>query len=187
MSDEPRTSGSRVVGGKGKPTPKRSAAQRRRMGPVAPPPTTRREAAKRLRAQEAERRREVREGTRAGDPARMMARDAGPVRAFVRDVVDRRRNLAVLLLPVALLLVVAQLAGSPTLLAVAARLWTITLFAVLLDLIFIGVMLRRVLRDTFPEERSLRGHLGYGLLRSTVFRRFRMPPPRVRPTGLRRR
>ncbi len=172
--------------GKGRPTPKRSEAQRRRGGPVAPPPATRREAAKRLRARQAEARKGVRDGTIAGDQSRMLPRDAGPARALVRDLVDGRRNFAVVLLPVALVLVLAQFLGNPAVLSVAARLWTATLLVVVADLIAIALVLRRKVGAVFPGER-VRGHVGYGLLRSTVFRRFRMPPPRVRPRGLLRR
>jgi len=179
----PSTAGSRIVAGKGRPTPKRSEAQKRRSGPVPPPPATRKEAAQRLRASQAEQRKQVREGTAAGDDSRMLRRDAGPVRALVRDVVDRRRNVAVLLLPAALLLLIAQLVAEPAVLSIAVSLWSATLLAAFLDLMVTLVLLRRAISAAFPDEK-LRGHLFYGLIRTTVFRRFRMPPPRVRPGGL---
>ena len=169
--------------GKGRPTPKRSEAQKRRGGPVPPPPTTRREAAARLRAQGREDRADLRRGTTSGDPDRMLPRDAGPVRALVRDVIDARRNTAVLLLPVALLLVVAELSDQAVLVAVAGRLWAATLLAVLVDVFLTVRAVRRALTAAHPDVR-LRSHIGYGLLRSTVVRRFRMPPPRTSPPPL---
>ena len=175
MSDD-----AKVSLGKGRPTPKRSEAVKRRSGPVTPPPATRKEAAQRLRAERAQERRAVRAGTATGDPGRMLKRDQGPVRAAVRDVVDGRRNLPVLMLPVAMVLVLAQITGNTAVLAVAVRLWTVTLLAVALDLVVLAVVVRRRLRTAFPDE-SARGHVGYALLRSTVMRRFRMPPPRVHP------
>ncbi len=178
MSDD-----AKVSLGKGRPTPKRSEAVKRRSGPVTPPPATRKEAAQRLRAERAEERRAVRAGTATGDPARMLKRDLGPVRAAVRDVVDGRRNLPVLMLPVALVLVLAQLAGSAALLALAVRLWTVTLLAVAIDLVVLAVVVRRRVRTAFPDAPG-RGHVGYALLRSTVLRRFRMPPPRVSPGSM---
>ena len=181
---EQSTAGSRRIGpGKGRPTPKRSEAQKRRTGPVPPPPATRKEAAQRLRASQAQARQQVREGTLAGDDRRMLPRDAGPVRAFVRDAVDGRRNTGVLLLPAALLSVLAQLTRNPSLLAVMTGLFFATLIATVLDLVLTGLRLRGELGKRFPDER-LRGHISYGLLRTTVFRRFRMPPPRVRPGSL---
>lgn len=179
MSDD-----AKVNLGKGRPTPKRSEARKRRGGPVLPPPTSRREAAKRMRAQAAQERRDVRAGLRSGDPARMLPRDAGPVRALVRDVIDGRRNLAVLMLPVALVLVVAQFSGNVAVLEVAVRFWTLTLLLVVGDLVAVAIVLRRRLRTAFPDLGRTRGHVGYGLMRSTVFRRFRTPPPQVAPRGL---
>ena len=165
--------------GKGRPTPKRSEAGRRRSGPVAPPPATRKEAARRLREERAEQRRSG--NPAAGrEPGRVLKRDLGPVRALARDVVDGRRNLAVLMLPAALLLVLAQLVGNAALLALAVNSWTVTLLAVVLDLVFLAVLTRRRVREAFPDERT-GAHVGYALLRSTVLRRWRMPPPRVAP------
>ena len=165
--------------GKGRPTPKRSEAQGRRTGPVAPPPTTRKEAAKRLREQQAAGRKRLRDGTIAGDERAMLPRDAGPARRLVRDVVDSRRTLGVALLPVALLLVIAQVVKQPALLQVALAVWTATVVVVLFDLFVTGRRIRRTLGRELPGQGRMRGHIGYGLLRSTVFRRFRMPPPKV--------
>ncbi len=182
MSDD-----AKVTLGKGRPTPKRSEARGTRGGPVLPPPASRREAAKRVREQQSADRKAVRAGTLAGDQARMLPRDAGPVRAAVRDLVDSRRNAGVVMLPVALLLVASQLSGVPALLAVAYRVWTVALLVVLGDLLATGYAIRRQVRADFPGETKARSHVFYGLLRSTVFRRFRMPPPRVRPPALLRR
>jgi len=84
--------------GKGRPTPKRSEAQKRRSGPVAPPPTSRREAAKQLRAKQAENRQRVRKGSLAGDETALLKRDQGPVRKMVRELIDSRRSLGWILL-----------------------------------------------------------------------------------------
>jgi Protein of unknown function (DUF3043) len=173
--------------GKGRPTPKRSDSQRRRGGPVAPPPATRREAAKRLREQQAVGRKRIREGSRTGDPTAMLPRDRGAVRAAVRDTVDGRRNVAVLLLPVAALLLVSNFAGNDTFVTVASRVWTVALIALILDEAALIGRLRRTVKEQFPEERSVRGHILYGMLRSTQFRRLRVPPPRVRPKAMLRR
>src|SRR5205823_3443859 len=91
------------VSGKGRPTPKRREAQRRRTGPVAPPPRTRREAARRLREQNAVRRAEYRQGLRSGDDKYLSVRDRGPERALIRNIVDSRRNAGGIFLPVAFL------------------------------------------------------------------------------------
>ena len=162
--------------GKGRPTPKRSEAQRgRRGGPVPPPPRTRKEAAQRAREQAKTARTQVREG-RA-----LLPRDAGPVRALVRDVVDSRRSIGTLMLPLALLLLLAQASGNRRVLDVALLVWLVGVVALVTDLVLTARALRTRLREQFPEERRLRGHIAYGLLRTTVFRRWRIPAPTTSP------
>lgn len=168
--------------GKGRPTLKRSDKERR-SGPVAPPPRTRKEAATRMREQQALERKGRRSGAGV-DPDRLMARDRGPVRAAVRDVVDRRRNIGVLLLPLAVLLVAAQLVGDDRVLRIATSVWTAGLLAVVIDMALLGLRVRSTVRSQFPDEGRTLRHVGYAVLRSTVFRRFRMPPPLVAPGGV---
>ena len=162
--------------GKGRPTPKRSEAQRhRRGGPVPPPPRTRKEAAKRAREQARASRGRFRDGSD------LLPRDAGPVRALVRDVVDSRLSIGPLMLPLALVLVVAQLSGSRRILDFALTVWLVGVVALFADLVVTGLALRRRIRAEHPEVRKLRGHVAYGLMRSTVFRRWRLPVARVSP------
>ena len=165
--------------GKGRPTPKRRDAERKRSGPVAPPPANRREAARRVREQAREQRKQVKTGTRSGDTRHMLTRDQGPVRQLVRDLVDNRRHIGVLLLPAALLPVVAQLSGSEQVLALATTLWLATLLAAISDFVITALVVRHRVRSDFPEERKMRGHILYAVVRTAQFRRFRLPPPRV--------
>ena len=174
MSESPTT-------GKGRPTPKRKDSQRRHGGPVAPPPATRKEAAKRVRAKGAEQRKAVRAGTRAGDERAFLTRDQGPVRRLVRDLVDSRRHVGVLLLPATFLPVLANLSGSQQIRAAAVSLWLVGVAAAVADMVVTGVLVRRRVLHDFPQETKTRGHVGYGLIRTTQFRRFRVPPPQVRP------
>jgi hypothetical protein len=169
---------------KGRPTPKRRERERRRTGPVAPPPQTRKEAAQRQREAARASRTKAREGAAKGDERYLTRRDSGPVRKLVRDVVDRRRSAGVLLLPVAVLLVVAQLSRNPTVLSVALTLWLAALLAVAFDLVVLLATIRRRIRQEFPEEHRMAGHLAYGFLRSTVIRRWRVPAPAVTPPPL---
>ena len=88
--------------GKGRATPKRREAEAKKRGPVAPPPRTTREAIKRnkvLRQQNPatkdERRaatKERRERMMAGDEKYLLPRDRGPVKAYIRDLVDSDRK-----------------------------------------------------------------------------------------------
>ena len=162
--------------GKGRPTPKRSEAQgARRARPTAPPPRTRKEAAQRAREQARASREQVREGRV------LLPRDAGPVRALVRDVVDARRSIGTLMLPLALVLLLAQASGNRRVFDVAILVWIVGVAALFADLVTTGLVLRKRLREEFPEETKRRGHIAYGLLRTTVFRRWRIPAARVSP------
>lgn len=170
--------------GKGRPTPKRSASARRPSGPVAPPATTRKEAAQRQRDDAKAARERVKQGGAAGDERYLAKRDKGAVRAAVRDTVDGRRSLGVLLLPLALLIVLAQISGNRQVLNVAFTLWVIGLLAIFVDAAVTLFAVRRTVREAAPDEDRLLGHLGYGFLRSTVWRRWRVPKPRVSAPGL---
>jgi hypothetical protein len=171
--------------GKGRPTPKRSESQRRRTGPVAPPPQTRKEAAKRQKEAAAASRARVKDGAARGDDRYLSKRDAGPVRALVRDTVDARRNVGVLLLPLAVILVIAQAVSGatdePGILDLALLIWLAGLLALAADLVLTALAIRKAVHEQFPEEGRTGRHISYGLLRSTVFRRLRLPAPRVRP------
>ena len=167
--------------GKGRPTPKRSEAQKRRSGPVLPPPANRKEAAKRAREQAALARTQARQGVARGDDRHLPARDAGPVRALVRDVIDARRSVGVLMLPMALLLVLAQLSKNITILNFAATLFLAVILALAADVVVASFAIRRRIAEQFPGEGRMARHIGYGILRSTVLRRLRMPTPRVSP------
>ena len=55
---------------------------------------------------------ERRERMMAGDDAYLLPRDKGPVRRYVRDIVDSRRNVLGLFMPAALGLIFVMLAVS---------------------------------------------------------------------------
>lgn len=165
--------------GKGRPTPKRRDVEKRRGGPVAPPPTNRREAAKALRAKQAAERQRGRTGASSPTGGVLLARDQGPVRRLVRDLVDSRRNLGGVLLPAAALSIASFFTKDRQVLAAISGVFVATLFAVALDSLLLSSIIRRRVRADFPTEGKLGGHVFYGVLRSTVIRRFRMPKPRV--------
>lgn len=178
MTDQTETTG------KGRPTPKRKDAQGKRTGPVTPPPSNRREAAKQLREKQAQGRKQVRQGNLTGDDKALLPRDRGPIRKLVRDIVDSRRSLGFLLLPVAGAVFIGNLSGNTSVQGATLGLWVATILGVLIDMVLVSLLLRRSLAAAFPDEKR-RGHIAYGLLRTTVFRRFRMPRPQVARAGLR--
>ena len=180
-SPAPEGLGVRRTPGKGRPTPKRREAQRKRTGPVAPPPRTRREAYRRMREQNAVKRADVREGVRSGDERRRLpARDQGPVRALVRDLIDSRRNVGAVFLPVAALVFAGYLIPSAQVRALTVSLWLAVFLLIIVDSVFLGTRIRRAVRARFPDMTERMGLLiWYGVSRAIMIRRWRMPKPRV--------
>ncbi|WP_026918679.1 DUF3043 domain-containing protein [Gordonia shandongensis] len=180
--------------GKGRPTPKRRDAQRRR-GPVAPPPMTRAEARARKKAlrstmskQErkevaAERRRirtEQREKMMAGDEKYMMARDRGPVRKMARDIVDSRRNVAGLFLPFAIFLLVMLM--SPNLAVLGNLVLLVFVLVTIIDSVYLGYRVNRRVRARYPDSTDHGFRLGwYSFTRAMQLRMMRAPKPQVKP------
>ena len=166
--------------GKGRPTPRRREAQRRRTGPVGPPPKTRREAVRRMREQGTDRRAEARAGLRAGDERYLPARDQGPERRMVRDIVDSRRNAGVLFLVSAVIYFVGLIVPSVQVKAAITALLLTVLILVVFDSALIGLRIRKLMRERFPDSRETLGRLiFYGATRATMIRRWRMPKPAV--------
>jgi Protein of unknown function (DUF3043) len=165
--------------GKGRPTPKRREAQRRR-GPVAAPRTP--AEARRMRAsRRAETRAETSAGVRAGQEKYLLPRDRGPARKLVRDVVDSRRNAGSLFLLVAVVVFVGYLVPSPQVRAFTVSLWMAVFAVLIIDSIILGTRIRRVLREREPDAVERPGRLvWYGVTRATMIRRWRMPPPQVK-------
>jgi hypothetical protein len=170
----------RHQGGKGRPTPRRRDAQRRRTGPVAPPPKTRREAYRRMKEQGADRRVAQREGLKAGDERFLLPRDQGPERRLVRDVVDARRNGGSLFLFVAVLYFLSVFIRDVRFQAIAVSLWIAMLVLLLVDSTVLGLRIRRLIHERFPDSRERMSRLiFYGVTRATMLRRWRSPKPQV--------
>ena len=166
--------------GKGRPTPRRREAQKRRTGPVAPPPKTRREAVRRMRAQGTDRKSEAREGLRAGDERYLSPRDRGPERRMVRNIVDSRRNAGVLFLLSAVVYFAGLLIPSVQIKAAITALWLTVLILLVVDSAVIGLRIRKLMRERYPDStQRLSSLIFYGATRATMIRRWRMPKPVV--------
>ncbi len=164
---------------KGRPTPKRSEAQRERKSRAsvpADPKAARRAASERRRADSAR----MREALRTGDEKNMPLRDRGPVRRFARDYVDARRGMGEFFLPLALIVVVLGLVPSVAAKNVSLLLWPLMMVLVILDSAALAFRLRRQLRIRFPDA-DTRGATAYALTRSLQIRRLRAPAPKVKP------
>ena len=166
--------------GKGRPTPKRNEAQARRPGPPPPPPATRKEAYKRMREQQATRRASSRERMAMGDDSYLPARDRGPVRKLVRDIVDARRNLGSLFLPIAGLILVGYFIPNPAVQGYTVLVWMAYFLVFIGDSFTLGRRISKTVRSRFPDgQHKMRGLVWYGISRSTMIRRWRFPKPEV--------
>ena len=166
--------------GKGRPTPKRSEAQGRRAGPPPPPPTTRKEAYRRMRATNAARRPEARAAAARGDDNYLPARDRGPVRKYVRDIVDARRNVGSFFLVIAAVALIGTIAPSPVVKNYASLLLFGFFLVMIVDSVILSRRIKRKVAERFPKGDNLGRSLSwYGISRSTMIRRWRFPKPDV--------
>jgi hypothetical protein len=168
--------------GKGRPTPKRKESESARKQGISVPkdPKAARRAA---RDRDREARAKSRAGLMAGDPAYFPSRDAGPVKAQVRDYIDRRRTMGEFFVPFAFVVLLMGLVNNPTVQTTVVYVWTSVLLLVVLDTILVGILLGRSLRKDFPEKSERKGAVSYGVLRALQLRRFRIPPPRIKAGG----
>lgn len=166
--------------GKGRPTPRRNEAQGRRPGPPPPPPTTRKEAYKRMREQNAARRADVRGAAARGDDAYLPARDRGPVRRTVRDVVDSRRNVGSYFLAIAGVALIGTFVPSAAIRGYATFLLLGFFLLLIVDSVVLNRRIKRTLAARFPAgTEKVRGASWYGITRATMIRRWRFPKPDV--------
>ncbi len=172
--------------GKGRPTPKRRDAEGRRRGPAAPPPRTQREAARLAKANRPskEQRRadaaERRERMAAGDDRFLMPRDRGPIKAYIRDVVDSRPHLMGLFMPLALVVVLSLLVQVPAVQQYLSLFSLVALSTMIIEGIFLGASITRKAREKFPDEQIGALSTGwYAFTRASQLRRLRIPKPRV--------
>lgn len=190
------TGESKLTAPKGRPTPKRNEGARRR-GPVAPAPMTSAEARKRRkavagpklskeerRAQKVTRRADMadrRERMMAGEDAYLLPRDKGPVRRYVRDLVDARRNLLGLFMPIALGLILVTLSvPTPAVQQPLSFAMPVLLLVMAVDGVLVGRYVNRKVNEKFPDNTETGWRLGfYAASRASQLRRMRAPRPQV--------
>jgi hypothetical protein len=169
--------------GKGRPTPSRREAEGRKRGPAPPPPRTQREALRRMRGSKTQRRNaaaERRERMLAGDEKYLLPRDQGPVKAYVRDLVDSRRHLAGAFMPLALLGLVVVLLPPSVVQQYVSPVSMAMLLAIIIEGVLLGRTVKRRVRERFPTASESAASLGfYAMTRATQLRRLRVPKPRI--------
>ncbi|UQU63275.1 DUF3043 domain-containing protein [Couchioplanes caeruleus] len=163
----------------GKETPKRQSSQRR-PGAVAAP-ANRREAYKQMRERQRTERAEASEGMRSGDERYLLARDRGPERRLVRDIVDSRRTAGTWFFVGAIIVFIGSTGRMPYQVQLAANLlWAILALSVIVDSILISRRIKKLVTQKYPNTTQRMGSLYmYGIMRALTFRRMRVPKPQV--------
>jgi hypothetical protein len=164
---------------KGEATPKRPVANRR---VVEAKPANTKEARALARKKRQEDGAARRAGMAAGDDKYVMARDKGPVRAYVRDIVDSRRNVGSLFL-VALVLMLGLSAPAVPAMRVASNFVLLGFILLLVvDSVFLSRRVKRMISAKFPKNDEKWGALyRYAVMRAMSVRMMRMPKPKVKP------
>lgn len=162
--------------GKGRPTPKRKEAQVKRGASLAPAKSR---AEKRAQREELRMKRlAMRSAYMRGEESALPARDRGPVRKFVRNMVDSRFNVGEYFLPVIFLVLLLSMTRNQNIAILSILLMYLILLIAMIDGLFLGRRIKRRVAEKFPNE-STKGLALYGFLRSTQMRRMRAPKPQV--------
>lgn len=168
--------------GKGRPTPTRREAEARRKQSLRIP-TDPKEAKKAARVRAAQEREAARVAVASGDDRSLPARDAGPVRKFVRDFIDGRTTAAEFLLPVAIIVLVNGFLPWPQVQVWVSMFGMLMTLMIMTDTLILMYRLERALKAQWPDKADRKGASLYGLMRVIQLRRLRTPPPRVRRDG----
>lgn len=163
---------------KGRPTPKRSEAEKRRRQPYTAP-GDRKAATSQARNRDRATRQRRMEAMRRGEDWALPRKDQGPVRALARDMVDARRGISEYYLygvaALVLLLFVPGLRGN----MIVDYLIVAILVVIITEGWWVSKKVLNLAQQRYPGE-STRGVRMYTALRGTQVRRLRMPAPRVK-------
>jgi hypothetical protein len=176
--------------GKGRPTPKRSEAERGRYQSITGSTTSGRgpgtgsaprgkmtpEDKARVRSERDKRMTAM----RRGEEWALGPRDRGPIKKLARDYVDSHRRVSEYYMYVLIILLVALLSRSKALNNYVSPFVLVLIVVVAVDAYLIRRALHKLAAERYPGE-STRGMTTYAVMRALQIRRFRMPKPRLKP------
>ena len=167
-----------TTAGKGRPTPKRSEAERRRRPFTAP--GDRKEANRQYRERQRQERVRRQQGMQRGEQWALPPRDRGPVKALARDYVDSRRRLSEFYMYGLLVMLALLFVRTPVVQSIVPLLVVAAVLIMLVEGIYIGRRIRAIAAERLPGE-STQGVRIYAAMRALQIRQLRMPKPRVKP------
>ncbi|GHG51362.1 hypothetical protein GCM10011331_14900 [Flavimobilis marinus] len=165
-------------GKKAGPTPKRKEREAANRVPLVP--GDRRAAAKVARAKIREERETQYRALQTGDERHLPPRDKGPVRRYVRDFVDARRNLGEIFLFVAVIFMVLVLFVPTQAAVVVTSLLYVIVLGTILDGFLMWRSLKKRLHAKFGAEKIDKSLRWYAVMRAFQIRRARLPKPQVK-------
>ena len=166
-------------GAKNKPTPKRKDQEAARRQPLV---VADRKQAKQIdKAKRNEQMAKTRQAMISGDDSGLPARDKGPVRRYMRDYIDARRNLAEFMLPVMLIVLALSFLRTSTILFFVTLLtYSVLLLAVVDTFLMYRGLKKRLAAKFGADAASTKGNGMYAAMRAFQMRRSRMPRPQVK-------
>lgn len=167
-----------VTVGKGRPTPKRSEAERQRRFGGAPADRKAAAAQSKTRAR-AERTRKG-DAMRRGEEWALPAKDKGPVKALARDYVDSRRRISEFYMYGLIVLVILLFfsSHSPVVSSYLPVVLVLMVLVMVIEGFFMGRKLKALVAERYPGQ-STRGLRMYATMRGLQIRKLRFPKPRV--------
>ena len=178
-ADAALTNSPAVTAGKGRPTPKRSEAERRRRQPYSAP-KDRKEAARFSRDRQRTDRTRRMEAVRRGEEWALPPRDRGPVKALARDYVDSQRRASEYYMYGLLVLLVLLFVPSLIVKTIVPLLVLAAVLVMAIEGVYIGRKVKSLAAERLPGQ-STRGLALYAAMRALQIRKLRVPKPRVKP------
>jgi hypothetical protein len=175
MSDQDKPDNSTVIG-KGRPTPTRKEREAANKRPLVG------NKSKEAREAERERQKAEREKARklaiAGDDRYLLARDRGPQRKILRDVLDNRYTLIEGLMPMMILFLIVTSFTPTTAQNIITLVMILALLTVSVEALVISRKATEVIREKLGADIKLqRGNYFYLVTRGIQPRPLRLPKP----------
>ena len=167
-----------MTAGKGRPTPKRSEAERRRRYQLSP--EDRKQASKQARTRDRTERSRKTEAMRRGEEWALPVKDKGPVRALARDYVDSKRRFSEFYMYGLVVLLVLLFLRNPVVQTILPAVLIAMVLIMAGEGFWIGRKVASLAAERYPGQ-STRGIKLYSGMRALQIRKLRFPKPRVKP------
>ena len=159
--------------GKNRPTPKRNEARAARGQVTRTPVSTTKDSRANTRDERRIQAAEQRQAMLTGDIAKMPAYHRAPERVYARELVDNRRNIGPLFLPVAVLCLFLSQVRVPAIQLAGALALYLMMTILIIDSFLLGRYVNKRVAEKFPKSRvPVRM---YSFQRSIMPKRWRMP------------